>query len=425
MEPSFLTYLTLANPEVDSTACKGSDSSKSSQRYKPDDVKPWTDLTLKNFEATYKDVLLHPLGDPERRNATEVPPRMTRLFEEESVKRLTECWNEKVVQHVLHGTQSLLNQKLPGGLFADGQLYFTRNCGEGHIPNDRGILQRPDWCLYRAAADAGVGVYKNLLPGDIKPAKRWKSEWINSSKTSLKRKANLMLAQITKYMALGNTRYGFILSEEELVPMRLSKFMRDTQAQEELAQHESTYAEQLTNSSMSFNEDPDGCYADAARREGVRLEYCRIPWTASGENSFTVNLALWWLSVLAVQEASIKGIGTYTSLGTVIRGSSPMWVAGVEEREARGEKRKATPPRRLKRKAEEITADLPLTRKASHQYSLRSGHVSSRARASGATPRRAAYEVAMSDGTSTDPGQSFLSEASSTGSKRPRRSAIE
>ncbi|KAI1164687.1 hypothetical protein F5B18DRAFT_614039 [Nemania serpens] len=300
METNFLTYLTLANPAVDSTGCKGGDSSKSSQRYKPDDVKPWTDLTLENFEATYKDVLLHPLGDPERRNATEIPPRMRRLFEEESVKRLVECWNEKVVQHVLDGTQSILNQKLPGGSFADGQLYFTRNCGEGHITNEKGILQKPDWCLYLATDDSEVGVYKNLLPGDIKPAKRWKSEWINSSKPGLKRKANLVLAQITKYMSLGNTRYGFMLSEEELVAMRLSKFIRDTQTHEELAQHESAYTKQLKNSTMSFNEDPDGCYADAARREGVQLEYCRVPWASSRANNFTVNLALWWLSVLAV-----------------------------------------------------------------------------------------------------------------------------
>ncbi|KAI1199386.1 hypothetical protein F5X97DRAFT_322578 [Nemania serpens] len=424
MEPTFLTYLTLANPGVDSTRCKGGDSSKSSQIYKPDHVKPWTDLTLKNFEATYKDVLLHPLGNPERRNATEIPARMTRVFEEESVKRLAEYWNEKVVQHVLDGTQAVLNQKIPDGSFAGGQLYFTRNCGEGHILNEKGILQKPDWCLYRVTEDAEVGMHKNLLPGDIKPAKKWKSEWIKSSKPSLKRKADLVLAQITKYMSLGNTRYGFILSEEELVAMRLSKFIRDAQDQEEFAPHESAYTEQLKNSSMSFDGNSEGRQADAARREGVQLEYCQVPWAARGAHNFTVNLALWWLSVLAVQEASIKGAGKYTSLGTSIRGSSPIWVDGMEERETRGGTRKEAPPTRLKRKAEEIPAELPSSREASHQYSLRSTRVQSRTRALRPRPRRAASDAAASECTPTDLGQSFVSDASSTVSKRPRRSDV-
>ncbi|KAI1110998.1 hypothetical protein F5Y14DRAFT_427135 [Nemania sp. NC0429] len=379
MEPNFLTYLTLANPDADSTGCKGGDSSKSSNRYKPDDVKPWKDLTLKNFEATYKDVLLHPLGDPERRDATEIPPRITHLLEEESVKRLAEFWNEKVVQHVLDGTQGILNQKLPGGCFAGGPLYFTRNCGEGHIRNEKGILQKPDWCLYQATENAEPRVYKNLLPGDIKPAKRWKSEWINSPKPSLKRKADLVLAQITKYMALGNTRYGFILSEEELVAMRLSKFIRDTQTYEELAQNESAYTGQLQNSSLSFDGDPEGCYADAARREGVLLEFRQVPWAANGARKFTINLALWWLSVLAVQEASIKATGTYTSLGTSIRGMSPIWDDHIEERESRGETQEGAAPKILKRKAGEITAVLACGRKASHQYSLRNIKASSTA----------------------------------------------
>ncbi|KAK8096001.1 hypothetical protein PG999_014023 [Apiospora kogelbergensis] len=334
MATSFLSYLRLPNPAANSSECKSGSSTLGSQQYRPDEVKPWEDLTLENLEKTFKDVLEHQMDEPRIRNAREISPERLILYEEGSVRTLAEHWNEEVVQHALRGTQQLLHRKLPEGPFDDGHIYFRQNHGQGHIPNQDGQHQKPDWCVYQKKDEQSTKPCPNLLPGDIKPAKKWKSEWITSSDPTMRRKAYLVLNQITKYMYLGGRRYGFILSEEELVAVRLSMFTRDPEENLELANDGSAAAAHMLDSLQDLEGGPEEDFADAQRRQGRFLEYCGIPWRACGDDSFTVNLTLWWLTVLAVQDARIKSAGNYTSLGSLIRGKSPSWDLPVAEPEA-------------------------------------------------------------------------------------------
>ncbi|KAI0376490.1 hypothetical protein F5Y04DRAFT_210840 [Hypomontagnella monticulosa] len=420
MVMSFLEYLTLPNPEPDSSQCKEGYSSKSSYLYRPDDVQPWKDLTLESLEMNYKDILRQPMDEPRVRNAREISPEKARLYEESSIQALAAYWNEEVVQHVLNGTRSILHQKLPDGPFNDGKIYFTRNLGQAHIKDGKGIYQRPDWCLYQQKGVAKTKRHKNLLPGDIKPAKKWKSEWINSSKETEKRKANLVLAQIAKYMFLGNTRYGFVLSEEELVAMRLSKFTRDTQSLDELAQTDTELAKQLMESTWGLERDPDGSYGDTERRTGILLEYCRIPWDASGTGSFTVNLTLWWLSVLAVQGAPIKQAGLYTPLHAKTRGDSPAWTDTADSKPSQ-EPRSTKSRTRPKRKAPEMLEATTITMNHSSRTNPNNTTVSSRNRSSKTRAQTTSKRKQTGNEEQMNPGQSFTSNASSHASKRPRR----
>ncbi|RYC63553.1 hypothetical protein CHU98_g2632 [Xylaria longipes] len=100
---------------------------------------------------------------------------------------------------------------------------------------------------------------------------------------------------IAKDTSLGKTRYGFIISEEELVAFRLSKFSRDVAARG-TTKDESSYAR--------FLRKIPGHDRDNRRKNriGVLLEFRSVPWASSGVDSFTVNLALWWLSVLAIRD---------------------------------------------------------------------------------------------------------------------------
>lgn len=424
MATSFLSYLRLPNPAADSSECKGGGSSLGSHRYKPDEVKPWEDLTLENLEKTYKDVLLNMMDKPKILNAGEISPERLDLYEEESVKTLAEQWNEKVVQHVLRGTQELLHRKLPEGPFGDGQIYFRKNHGQGHITSQNGRPQKPDWCVYQKKDGWGTKPCPNLLPGDIKPAKKWKSEWITSSDSTMRRKADLVLNQITKYMYLGGKRYGFILSEEELVAVRLSMFTRDTEALQELAQDDSAAAAHMIGSFQNLDDKSDEDFADAQRRQGRYLEYCGIPWDASGEDSFTVNLTLWWLTVLAMQDASIKSVGDYTPLSSLIRGQSPPYALPVAETEANHTQSSVGDvPGRLEpgsKKSNNLSSETPkATKRASRRYQserqeILSGNSSLSATQGGMPTTRK---------RSQNPGQSFTSAASSQSSKRKRRRA--
>ncbi|KAI1123485.1 hypothetical protein F5Y10DRAFT_251779 [Nemania abortiva] len=403
---TFLSYLALPNPKTDSTACKGGSSTKTSNRFFPDRVEPWKDFTLDNFELNFKDILLHQMEEPKVRNAEEISPERTLIYEESSVRTLITDWNEKVVQHVLDGTQPILHREMPNSSFGDGKIYFTDNRGQANISDiTTGNAQKPDWCLYRKREEGLVEQSRNLLPGDTKPAKKWKSEWITSIDVVEKRKAYQVLTQLTKYMRLGNTRYGFVISEEEIVALRLSTFNRLKKAPRKTdSQHRLHFD--------SLGEDPDGSYGGTANPIGTHLEFCSIPWASSGIGNFTVNLTLWWLSVLAIRDPPIREVGTYTPLGVCTRGFSPAPVGNAAESTAKQEPHQRTPPTPHKRKASNAPDEAPIIR--------RSARIQKRTKLPDALSQGDGYEEDCTMADSTDPGQSFMSTDSSRTSKRQR-----
>ncbi|KAI1399237.1 hypothetical protein F4819DRAFT_426964 [Hypoxylon fuscum] len=340
MAPTFLHYLTLANPKVDSSESKEGDPTKIPRVYGPHDCKLWADVTWENLEATFGEALRQEAHDHITRDVDDAASVKTDVLEEASVITLIETWNQKVVQRALHGTRDILIKNQLKGPLSRGVIYFAKNDGEGHMRCERGNVQRPDWCVYQKKPAEKKVRFDNIVPGECKPAKKWKSEWINSDDERLKKKARKALQQITKYMYLGKTRYGFIISEEELVPVRLSMFYRQKDALEGrvVAEHRE---QQIADTSEVYGEGDEpynphspGIPLEAGQTLGapfinpgnrirLLLEYCQIPWAASGIGSLTVNLTLWWLPLLAVQNSSIKGTDTYTSLGEMARGGSP------------------------------------------------------------------------------------------------------
>jgi hypothetical protein len=301
-----------------------------------------------------------------------------------------------------------LHEKLPDGPFDDGKIYFAKNRGQGHLKDGNGKVSKPDWCLYQKTEDLEVeDHYGNLFPGDIKPAKKWKADWINSPRLHEKKKADLVLEQLTKYMCLADTRYGFVLSEEELVAMRISRFQRDIESLEELAQEDTAAARELIDSTYDPENDPDGAFADTERGVGILLEFCTIPWTANGTGSLTINLALWWLSVLAVQCPPIREVGSYASMGAKSPATSVALVDLEAQREDHEQDRSSIQARTSKRKAN--TSD-PATEGSMRTRSSKGVQTRSMTRAK--RPQRA---------ETSGPGQSFTSDTSSHTPKRRRR----
>ncbi|KAI1503358.1 hypothetical protein F5X99DRAFT_375878 [Biscogniauxia marginata] len=361
MAPTFLHSLTLANPKVDSSESKEGKSTKTSRVYGPHDCKLWADVTWENLEATFGEVLRQEVHEDRTRDANDAASVKTDILEEGSVITLTHGWNEKVVQRALDGTRDILMKNQLKGPLSRGVIHFTKNDGEGHIPNELGNLQKPDWCVYQKKA-GDKAPFGNIVPGDCKPAKKWKSEWINSDDERLKQKARRVVQQITKYMYLGKTRYGFVISEEELVPVRLSMFHRQKDALEGriIADHQE---QQIADTSEAYGEGDEPynpCspeiplepgqtlgvpFINPGNRIRLLLEYCQIPWTASGSGR---------LPLLAIQDSSIKGTDTYTSLGEITRGGSPVFEEQehrdkidnntILERQTRARKRRAKTP---------------------------------------------------------------------------------
>ncbi|KAH6648044.1 hypothetical protein BKA67DRAFT_579274 [Truncatella angustata] len=350
MSKTFLDYLTQPNPEPKVHKQGKGYSTATQADYGPDRYDIWEDITWDNLKATFEHILEKPLGKPFVRSAKDIPLEKLDIFEEDSVTQLAVAWNEPVLRHVFEGTYKAICEEIPQEAFRRGIICLEKNTGRGHVKGVNGKNQMPDWCAYQRKPGQGP-YFPNIVPGDSKPAGKWKSEWIDSKTHSLRRKAHHVMVQITKYMWEARTRYGFILSEEELVLVRLSAYPREDQFVQTRNEGVKQRGQILGSDRFFQNEDGDGddddtdeadgwsnppsnaSYAGDTRKTGLQVEYSCIPWVASGHDVLTMNLALWWLPILAVQENSIKQSGTYTSLGEIIRGTSPVFELEQTERD--------------------------------------------------------------------------------------------
>lgn len=350
MAQTILEYLTQENPSADPTLFKKGTSTRVPVFYGPHVVRPWTDVTWENLDAMLGEVLQKQNGDPRIRDKNDINREHWNIYEEESVNVLVQSWNVNVVQHALDETR----KKLEANHFeelAKRALYFTKNTGKGHLLDEMGRKQKPDWCMYQKGHEHhDDGTFKYLVPGDSKPAKTWHSDRINCDDDFLKKKAEIGMQQLRKYMHLAQTRYGFIITEEELVPLRLSAFDRGSDTGNESIQ--GAHAQQIVDTArVSFGDDDNydrveqgaglkqyqelaEFLTDPNKKIGYLLEYGRIPWRNHGNGVLTVNLILWWLSMLAMQDSSIEEVGTYLSLGQSTRekiqdGTSPRAVKKI------------------------------------------------------------------------------------------------
>jgi hypothetical protein len=375
MDSTLLEWLTKPNPIPDSAPCKDGFSTKAPTFfYGPHKVQPWADITWENLNATFGDILQQQTGTPRITDREEIDEKKLTIYEEDSVTSLLTEWTEKLVQHGLDGTrESLMAGPLKEHL-KKGTIHFAKNTGIGHIPNEKGDMQKPDWCVWQEGHEKrGMKSFTYLVPGDSKPAAKWQSSWIGCDDGQDRRKADRVLQQLAKYMYLAQTQYGFVISEEELVPLRLSIFDRSPEAVDPGARD--LHVEQIASSTgvdfeteewseHGLNLEPyqelADFLADADDKTGVLLEYCRIPWSNHGNGLLTINLTLWWLPILAVQNPSIDLKHDVRANNTTLD-SQPVTTRNSSQRT------RLQTLRRSKRKTQ--SSDRPTSKPKSRRYS--------------------------------------------------------
>ncbi|KAI3158435.1 hypothetical protein CBS147317_4523 [Penicillium roqueforti] len=121
----------------------------------------------------------------------------------------------------------------------------------------------PDLSIYEAGEASNRNVLSlNRLPGDLKPSWKWSPSMMNSS--FIDPEFFKPLAQVNWYMTQHGTQFGFILTDQELVPIQRV-------------------------------DDDDG---------NLKLG-APIPWTQTGtskEPQLTVALGLWYLGMLTADD---------------------------------------------------------------------------------------------------------------------------
>ncbi|MCJ1396295.1 hypothetical protein MMC18_009184 [Xylographa bjoerkii] len=296
-----LHYLTKANPEVDSswslTDRKSANPSKSRSKAAThdkrflEDILEWEGIGLeKDLEPLFGDILSFPVNNmPTFEDALQHPRHLNEIHDESSFEALLIRWNYAIVSAALSIAQH--HEEFPRSLYARdhvGEISMAKG-GQAWIPEKNRRTQRqdktifPDWAgiILEDDENAKLGQshqdnarhYLNVLPGDTKLSTKFRSEW---GKRDQRFEASII--QVFTYCRRANVRYGYIVTQEELVVIRLF---------------------------WGNKGEPNSFNATSDKR--LYLEYKSIPWVNSGDDKLTINLTLWCLHMLAARKKSIGG----------------------------------------------------------------------------------------------------------------------
>ncbi|KAL8644767.1 MAG: hypothetical protein Q9210_007082 [Variospora velana] len=291
-----LDYLRHANPAIDRSHCRGGTNTRDGSLSKygslrsPKDVREWDDFSVSSLDAICNGIL----GQGLRRQyqfqpypvLAEFPFR--EIHEEDSFKSLLIGWTWQIVSAALAAVQD------EGLKHPSGEVYMVRG-GQAEFPaqtthqekaaheekaanqekaahQEKARLE-PDW----AGARRRNGEKPlTILPGETKISTKWTSAQVPPIMKAgvLDRDIYRPIGQIYRYCIFANARYGYLITDEELVVVRI---------------------------------DLDSCNDKPA----TVVRYKSIPWRnhsdagAQDPELMTVNLALWILHFAAAWDSQI------------------------------------------------------------------------------------------------------------------------
>ena len=295
LEKSLLDYLRSENPVINGDMCQPGANTKSKNHSwdTPRKIEVWKDFEYNSLKSIYGGELHRILECPFTFEDFSAIPRFPfrEIHDEKSLESLIVKWNHSMIIDALSMAQNYLENRL-----SHDTIHMVRG-SQARYP-DSGSKLRPDWGAVKRHTTR-ISKPDNVLPGDTKLSKKWSSGDIEIGLVQDDYKKTDWLrpvAQIFSYCVRSNSRYGYVITNKELVVVRIRP---DSQTN-------SQSAIQILQSS----ENPDPTPATRARDQGV-LEYQAIPWDNDGRavdkacEGMTVNLALWWLHMMAAEESAI------------------------------------------------------------------------------------------------------------------------
>ena len=302
-------YLRTPDPAINiEKCCKGTNTTQT--RYDtPRQILEWRDFNFETLSSTYGgklyEVLNRSFDFNNYSNIREYPFRG--IQDEDSFQRFLVLWNWQMVSEALTKSQPhLLPLRHHVYMSTGGQARCPKpkkgeraGAQKRESRNDKERRWKPDWGCYTLDStndeDSEDPINEpSLLPGDSKISTKWSSSQIHLGKVELRwgTKSQLSpLRQIYSYCLAHNRRYGYLITDLELVAIRI-RFQNDNDAEGDM-----------------ITPDPDTLRA-RARKSSV-LEYKAIPWQSQPLNAnqtaggLTMNMGLWWLHIMATGNTNI------------------------------------------------------------------------------------------------------------------------
>ncbi|AEO70536.1 3b8a0ec7-3073-45ec-bbc0-87a770498b2f [Thermothielavioides terrestris] len=259
---SIIELLTAPNPALD-LRYQPTGAVTQSVRYEPleeDCLLNWPDFTYENIKAAYGHLFdIGPIASDAIQDLRGSPGM---IVKEAHVDDVVVVWNWQICRFPLkRGAERVLADL---GL---EQLELTmRHLGqESKDPRSDAKPKSPDWCIFlwdpRDPADESQTI---TVWGDSKCSSKWRSD---KDLLPSRFKSNWIwpFRQVLTYCVSNATRYGYILTPDEVVVLRV---------------HEDR----------------------STPTKPWRIQYASVPWANSGEGVLTVNLAIWALAMMSLNE---------------------------------------------------------------------------------------------------------------------------
>jgi hypothetical protein len=212
----------------------------------------------------------------------------TEFTAEHSLECFFHKWTRTIVSFALSAAQSQCK------LFEKPYIRMIQGCdaaNEGIHDTKKSLksLQEkrllPDWAgVYSIAFKDGERP-ANILPGDTKLSHKWKSRDIEPGIVHKNDDVPQWLwpiMQVFTYCIKANSRYGYIITDKEIVVLRVR---------------------QAASTQESF--DSGSLFEDYGAVEYACIDYDNTQSIHSG-GRLTLNMALWWLHLLAAKDRSIQ-----------------------------------------------------------------------------------------------------------------------
>ena len=306
-------YLRRPNPAVkrDNSWTGTNTRSGSSTNTKPSKIVEWKDFNYNSLQALYGRILKREVHSQDLPDfSLHLPFHLREIQDEDSLEALLIRWNNAVVSCALSVAQrsnGLISTDTAG--HRAGEIFMARG-GHAFIQGTRTQKElRPDWAGiipsngYHRRSNERRKSYLNVLPGDSKLSTKWSS---TRDPNSLEFKKPFF--QIYNYCQLAQVRYGYLLTPEELVGVRVSK----TESEEVPGPIMPPQRPKRGGTTEWKKAQKQNLLPKKTKRQkhGI-LEYKSIPWVDAGqrgEASLSINLALWWLHMMAATACSIAPV---------------------------------------------------------------------------------------------------------------------
>ncbi|KAI4262748.1 MAG: hypothetical protein L6R42_002080 [Xanthoria sp. 1 TBL-2021] len=206
-----------------------------------------------------------------------------RISDEASLESFRDIWNWRTVSKALTIAQKGENRS------PDHYQIFMAKGGQGRFPemavvrNGRRLKPlKPDWAGIKQPPDSHEQP-PNILLGDTKLSCKWHSSRIQSGTVAEMGDIHNWLPairQIYTYCIKANAQYGYLITDQELLAVKISWLVGAGKKVPKASREEEAKRRQ--------------------RNEILELE------SSSGTHGVTINLALWWLHMMAANGHEIE-----------------------------------------------------------------------------------------------------------------------